>query len=69
MHGLCENMPVSLGSGGIRGVFGLIALMGARWLCGIWLHGVARARRSRLIAAVGYIQPRTPPDRSLTDTK
>ena len=69
MHGLCENMPVSLGSGGIRGVFDLIALMGARWRCGMWMHGGARARRSRLIAAVSYVPPRTLPDRSLTDTK
>ena len=43
MHGLCENMPVSLGSGGLRGVFDLIALMGARWLCGSWVHGGACA--------------------------
>ena len=41
MHGLCENMPVSLGSGGIRGVFDLIALLGAAMV--VW-HMVARCR-------------------------
>ena len=60
MHGLCENMPVSLGSGGIRGVFDLIALLGAAMV--VW-HMVARCRafavdcRCRLCSAAYVARP------------